>query len=74
MEKHVAFQMTPRLPDLDNFRPFMLDYMKHSLRGIRTGIAQTKPELRKKGGSWKRTRTSFCSYLPTTANMDMKLI
>ena len=44
--KHVAFPMTPGLPDLDNSQTFFYvsDYMKHSLRRIWKGIAQTKPE------------------------------
>ena len=71
----MAFQMTPRLPDLDNFRPFMLDYMKHSLRGIRTGIAQTKPEFRKnKEAVGKELALPLADISLTTANMDMKLI
>ena len=53
----------------------MLDYMKHTLRGIRTGIAQTKPEFRKKGRQLeKELALPFADISLTTANMDMKLI
>ena len=52
----------------------MLDYMKHSLRGIRTGIAQTKPEFRKKKTVRQQLALPLADISLTTANMDMKLI
>ena len=64
--------MTPTVPDLDNFKTFMLEYMKHSLRGNRTStgkarITQTFQAVRRK------LALPFADISLTTANMDMKL-
>ena len=44
IEEHVTFQITTRLPDLDNSQTFY-DRLYEAFRGIWTGIAQTKPEF-----------------------------
>ena len=45
--EHVAFQMTPRLPDLDNSQTFYARIYEAFSAWIRTGIAQTMPDSAK---------------------------
>ena len=53
----------------------MLEYMKHSLRGNRTSIAQTKLEFRKKCDTFRQELAHpFADISLTTVNMDVKPI
>ena len=62
--------MTSRLQDLDNFRPFMLEYMQGQNRysAGKARITQTFQD------SEKNLQFPFADIFLTTANMDMKLI
>ena len=72
--EHVAFQMTPRLPDLDMIlRPFMLDqafsaWDKDQYSADEARIPQKYQNV------IQEFAVSLAGYFSTTANMDMKLI
>ena len=69
--KHVACQMTATSEDL-YFRPFMLDYMKHSPQDMERYIAD-EARTRKKQVVRHKLELSLAAISLTTANMDMKL-